>query len=103
MDASVAPPPGEDRLLRSLTGLVRTVQPSIDPPNVVRCLASVNCSKKEIGERQLSIRDILTGKRTLMELLHAVLSLGGKVCVGGALEEDWKAKEADFLGMLSGA
>lgn len=103
LDVSVAPPPGEDRLLRSLTGLVRTVRPSIDPPNVMRCLSNVNCSKKEIGETQLSIRDILTGKRTLMELLHAVLSLGGDVCVGGALEKDWKAKEADFLGMLSGA
>jgi len=120
---SVAPPPGEDRLLRSLTGLARTVQPRIDAHNVLRCLDSVNDIGKELmntggdgeppssggGEKKLNIRDILSGKRTLMELLHAILSLGGDVCVGpsaaaggkASLEEEWKTKETIFLSMLS--
>jgi len=111
---SVAPPPGEDRLLRSLTGLARTVQPKIDALNVLRCLESVNAIGKEMmnsggGEKRLSIKNILTGKRTLMELLHSILSLGGEVCVGAAaaafggasLEGDWKTKETEFLTMLS--
>lgn len=119
---SIAPPPGEDRLLRSLTGLVRTVQP-VDARNVLRCLETVNGIGKEMapaagsggggggGEKKLTIRDILSGKRTLMELLHAILSLGGEVCVGPvaaaqgvggrSLAMDWKTNETEFLSMLS--
>jgi len=96
---SLAPPAGEDRLLRSLSGLVRTVQPSIDPQNIMKFLSNVNNIGSEIKGKDISLKNILSKKRTLMELLHAVLSRGGEVFVGELVKE-WKAKEVVLLAML---
>ena len=102
-EPSSAPPAGEDRLLRSLTGLVRTVQPSVDGENLLSCLSSATNAKTIIDEKKRSMKALLTGKRTLMELLHAVLSRGAEVCVDEDIGSRWKAKESDFLVILSGA
>jgi len=103
VDSSVVLPAGEDRLLRSLSGLVRTVQPSVDPINIMKCLGNVNDVKGEIDEEKLDIKKVLKGKQALMELLHAVVSRGAEICgvVGGEYEDEWEIKEADFLAMLS--
>jgi len=101
-DLSVAPPAGEDRLLRSLTGLVQTVRPSVDAANLLTCLTSVIDAKKVMVEKKKSMKTVLAGKRTLMELLHAVFTRGGEVCVG-EYEVEWKTKESSFLSILSEA
>jgi len=36
-----------------------------------------------------------------MELLHAIFTRGGEICTG-EFEGDWKAKESQFLLILSG-
>jgi hypothetical protein len=100
-DLTVAPPAGEDRLLRSLTGLVRTVQPSVDVDNLLACLSSVIDAKTVMDEKKKNMKTVLAGKRTLMELLHAIFTRGGEVCVGEH-EGEWKAKESSFLMILSG-
>ena len=101
-DLTAAPPAGEDRLLRSLTGLVRTVQPSVDIDNLLACLTSVIESKALMKEKNRDMKSVLAGKRTLMELLHAIFTRGGEVCVGEH-ESDWKAKESSFLLILTGS
>lgn len=97
--------PGEDRLLRSLTGLVRTIQPSVDAKNLLACLTSMTTPSKKSDDnsdtKQQSVKEILSLKRTLMELLHAVLSRAADVCAAEGMESDWKAKEAEFLLALS--
>merc|ERR1719223_63164 len=100
-EPSSALPAGEDRLLRSLTGLVRTVQPSVDGENLLSCLSSATNAKTILDEKKLSMKVLLTGKRTLMELMHAVLSRGGEVCVDTDIGSRWKAKESEFLVILS--
>ena len=84
---------GEDRLLRALTGLVLTVQPSVDPPILCRCLdvAIVIGSTKEVGN--------ITGSHTRMELLHAILSRGEVVC-GEDRSLGWGDKEKQFIALL---
>ena len=100
-ESSAAPPAGEDRLLRSLTGLVRTVKPSVDGENLLSCLSCAINMKTILDDKKRSMKGLLTGKRTLMELLHAVLSRGAEVCAGGVIEKKWKEKEGDFLIILS--
>merc|ERR1739844_511549 len=92
-DLSAAPPAGEDRLLRSLTGLVKTVQPSVDPNNLLDCLSSAIDAENVINGEKRSMKSVLTSKRTLMELLHAIFSRGGEVCVN-EFEQGWKSKES---------
>jgi len=99
-DLAAAPPAGEDRLLRSLTGLVKTEHPSVDPTNLLQCLISTINAENVINGEKRSMKAVLTSKRTLMELLYAVFSRGGEVCVGG-FESDWKDKESKFLAILS--
>ena len=99
-DLAAAPPAGEDRLLRSLTGLVKTEHPSVDPTNLLQCLISTINAETVINGEKRSMKTVLTSKRTLMELLYAVFSRGGEVCVGG-FEADWKEKESKFLAILS--
>ena len=99
-DLSIAPPAGEDRLLRSLTGLVKTTQPSVDPNNLLSCLNSTINAENIINGEKRSMKSVLSSKRTLTELLFAVFSRGGEVCVGGFLAE-WKDKESKFLAILS--
>jgi hypothetical protein len=99
-DLSAAPPAGEDRLLRSLAGLVKTVQPSVDPVNLLACLDStIHADSATRGEKR-TMKSVLTSKRTLMELLYAIFSRGSEVCVGD-FEKDWKEKETKFLAILS--
>jgi len=100
-DLTAAPPAGEDRLLRSLTGLVKTVQPSVDVGNLLACLGSVIDAKSIMSEKNKSMKTVLTGKRTLMELLHAIFTRGSEVCIGED-EAEWKKKESSFLQILSG-
>jgi hypothetical protein len=100
-DLTAAPPAGEDRLLRSLSGLVRTVQPSVDITNLIACLSSAIDTKASLEEKNKSMKNVLAGKRTLMELLHAIFTRGGEICTG-EFEGDWKAKESQFLLILSG-
>ena len=99
-DLSAAPPAGEDRLLRSLTGLVKTTQPSVDPHNLLSCLDSTINAEDVINGEKRSMKAVLSSKRTLTELLFAVFSRGGEVCIGGFLAE-WKDKESKFLSILS--
>lgn len=102
VDLSAAPPAGEDRLLRSLTGLVQTIQPSVDAPNLLACLTSVIETKALIAEKSKNMKTLLAGKRTLLELLHSIFTRGGEICVGEH-ESDWKAKESSFLSILTGS
>ncbi len=99
-DLTAAPPAGEDRLLRSLTGLVRTVKPSVDAQNLLSCLTSVIDTRSLLSEKNKNMKTILEGKRTLMELLHAIFTRGGEVCVDHTNTE-WKAKESKFLSTLT--
>lgn len=99
-DLSAAQPAGEDRLLRSLAGLVKTTQPSVDPANLLLCLDSTIHAETIIDGEKRSMKGILTSKRTLMELLYAIFSRGAEVCVG-AFEGEWKEKESKFLAVLS--
>jgi len=99
-DLSAAQPAGEDRLLRSLAGLVKTTQPSVDPANLLLCLDSTITAETIIDGEKRSMKGILTSKRTLMELLYVIFSRGAEVCVG-AYEGEWKQKESKFLGVLS--
>jgi len=99
-DLAATPPAGEDRLLRSLTGLVKTEQPSVDPTNLLQCLMSTITAETVINGEKRSMKAVLTSKRTLMELLYGIFSRGGEVCVGG-FQADWKDKESKFLAILS--
>lgn len=100
-DLSGAPPAGEDRLLRSLTGLVKTTQPSVDPRNLLSCLSStINADDVLKKGEKRTMKSVLTSKRTLMELLFAIFSRGGEICVGD-FDEEWKNKESKFLTILS--
>ena len=85
---------GEDRLLRALTGLVLTVQPSVDPSILCRCLdATIS-----IGEDLSNI----TQSRTRMELLHSILSNGKSKCAQDSdLDGVWKEKETAFMQVLA--
>jgi hypothetical protein len=99
-DLTGAPPSGEDRLLRSLAGLVKTVQPSVDPGNLLACLDSTIHADSAIRGEKHTMKSVLTSKRTLMELLYAIFSRGSEVCVGD-FEKDWKEKESKFIAILS--
>mmetsp|Transcript_21965 Transcript_21965/g.34440 ORF Transcript_21965/g.34440 Transcript_21965/m.34440 type:complete len:813 (+) Transcript_21965:92-2530(+) len=85
---------GEERLLRALTGLVLTVQPSVDPSILCRCL-----------DATISIGDDLsniTQSRVRMELLHSILSNGKTKCAQDSdLEGVWKEKETAFMQILA--
>jgi hypothetical protein len=103
IDSTAAPPAGEDRLLRSLTGLVRTVEPSVDPRNLLTCLNCIIDSKDEVNKRNLSLKTFLTSKRSLLELLHAILSRGNDICLRTSFSAEWSNKETNFLALLSNA
>ena len=102
-----APPRGEDRLVRSLTGLVRTVQPSLAPEDPIDCLSeflSVHAASTggDLGKSADATRSMLGGQRSRMELLHAILSRGSELCCPGTEHATaWKAKEAEFMSILS--
>jgi len=122
-----APPRGEDRMLRSLSGLVRTVRPSVSPRDLLDCLDAVRevhsdfaegSKKEEEGKKGddgggggggAIVKSMLGGQRTRMELLHAVLTRGNEICLGppdgagGEYGEEWRRKEAEFMAVLSGA
>ena len=99
-DLTGAPPAGEDRLLRSLTGLVKTVRPSVDSQNLLTCLISATDANTVLSQKNRSMKSILTSKRTLMELLHAIFERGGEVCVGD-VQAEWKDRESKFLEILA--
>jgi hypothetical protein len=85
---------GEDRLLRALTGLVLTVQPSVDQSILCRCLDATIT----IGDDMSNI----TKSRVRMELLHSILSRGKTVCADDSgLNGVWKVKEKAFMQILS--
>ena len=109
--AAGAPPRGEDRLVRSLTGLVQTAQPSLAPQDLLDCLVEFGAvyqtelQSKGTGPGD-TVRNMLGtsgGQRARMELLHAILSRGGMVCGGSGpdVAGPWKAKEAEFMTILS--
>jgi len=109
--AAGAPPRGEDRLVRSLAGLVQTAQPSLAPDDLVACLDEFGAVyQSELADRGPSPGDTVRamlgasgGQRARMELLHAILSRGGAVCGGAGpdVAAAWKAKEAEFMSILS--
>ena len=82
---------GEDRLLRAFTGLVLTVQPSVEPLILSRCL--------DVAIEMGQSKENITGSRTRMELLHAILSRGRAVCVENK-SSGWADKEKQFMGLL---
>ena len=85
---------GEDRLLRALTGLVLTVQPSVDPSILCRCLDATISIGKDLSN--------ITQSRVRMELLHSILSNGKTKCGQDSnLEGVWKEKEAAFMQILA--
>ena len=106
-----APPRGEDRMVRSLTGLVQTPQPSLAPEDLIDCLVEFGAVyQSELKSKGTSpgdtVRNMLGtagGQRARMELLHAILSRGGVVCGGSGpdVAAAWKAKEAEFMTILS--
>jgi hypothetical protein len=99
-DLTVAAPAGEERLLRSLTGLVKTVRPSVDSQNLLACLISATDAEAVMIQKNRSMKSVLTSKRTLMELLHAIFERGSVVCVGD-VEAEWKDRETKFLAILA--
>ena len=91
---------GEDRLLRALMGLVITVQPSVEPEILARCLdvaIVVGKEDKEVSSDGIKMPNI-TGSRVRMELLHAILSRGKTVCGDNVR---WVAKEKEFTALLT--
>ena len=84
---------GEDRLLRALTGLVLTVQPSVDPSILCRCLDATISIGKDLSN--------ITQSRVRMELLHSILSNGKTRCQESDLEGVWKEREAAFMQILA--
>lgn len=90
---------GENRLLRSLTVLVRTPRPSVDPKTLCDCLG-VFVEGGESGRQNLVTS---TQSQTRMELLYAILSVGKAVCVDQASEESWRLKEQVIREALEGA
>jgi len=102
-----APPRGEDRLVRSLTGLVQTTQPSLGPQDLIDCLSEfvtlhASSTGGDPAKAGAATRSMLGGQRARMELLHAVLSRGDVVCSEGTEYGGvWKAKEAAFMSILS--
>merc|ERR1711957_536620 len=95
-------PLAENRLLMSFLGLIRTVQPSLHPRNVLDCLSvAIDAGRREdMKERKMKI--ILEGNRTLMEILHAILSRGNEICpYESGFGKEWKTREAEFMSLLS--
>eukprot|EP00573_Skeletonema_grethae_P003042 CAMPEP_0201689398 /NCGR_PEP_ID=MMETSP0578-20130828/3001_1 /ASSEMBLY_ACC=CAM_ASM_000663 /TAXON_ID=267565 /ORGANISM="Skeletonema grethea, Strain CCMP 1804" /LENGTH=800 /DNA_ID=CAMNT_0048174031 /DNA_START=119 /DNA_END=2521 /DNA_ORIENTATION=+ len=85
---------GEDRLLRALTGLVLTVQPSVDPSILCRCLDATISIGNDLSN--------ITQSRVRMELLHSILSNGKMKCAQDSdLEGVWKEKETAFMQILA--
>ena len=85
---------GEDRLLRALTGLVLTVQPSVDPSILCRCLDATIAIGADLSK--------ITSSRVRMELLHSILSRGKVVCAEDSdLDGVWKEKEMAFMQTLA--
>lgn len=97
------PPAGEDRLFRSLLGLVKTARPSVDAQNLLACLNSATDADNVLSLKSRTMKSVLASKRTLMELLHAIFERGGAVCVGTNYEVEWKEKESKFLSILAKA
>ena len=90
---------GEDRLLRALMGLVITVQPSVEPEILARCLdvAIVVGKEDKVSSDGIKMPNI-TGSRVRMELLHAILSRGKALCGDNVR---WVAKEKEFTALLT--
>lgn len=94
---------GEDRLLRALTGLVLTVQPSVDPVILCSCLdMAVSVGNESDGEDVTKSKMAnFTGSRSRMELLHSILSRGKAVCnEDESLSGTWSEKEKAFMALL---
>mmetsp|Transcript_15489 Transcript_15489/g.22083 ORF Transcript_15489/g.22083 Transcript_15489/m.22083 type:complete len:797 (+) Transcript_15489:101-2491(+) len=100
-EENTAPPPGEDRLLRSLNGLVRIVQPSVHPKNLLSCLDAVMGGNINSNEKSYDVKKILTGKRTLIELLYSIISRGKEICTANTqFYDEWNSKEMKFMSIL---
>lgn len=92
---------GEDRLLRALMGLVITVQPSVEPGILARCLdVAIAAGKEDKAGSDGKKMPNITGSRVRMELLHAVLSRGKTLC-GDDAAFGWVAKEKEFTALLT--
>eukprot|EP00978_Attheya_sp_CCMP212_P004363 scaffold9510_cov58-Attheya_sp.AAC.3 len=95
-------PEGEhmDRLQSSLTGLVRTVQPSCTPTDSLACL-DVLLSLSLSSSRNTNLKQSLGASRTLMEWVHAILARGGQLCsTNPTTQQEWNKKEAQFMQLL---
>jgi len=95
-------PLAENRLLMSFLGLIRTVQPSLHPRNVLDCLSvAIDAGRRE-DMKEGKMKIILEGNRTLMEILHAILSRGNEICpYESGFGKEWKTREAEFMSLLS--
>jgi hypothetical protein len=92
-------PEGEhmDRLQSSLTGLVRTVQPSCTPTDSLACLDVL----LSVSSRNANLKQSLGASRTLMEWVHAILARGGQLCSTNPItQQEWNKKEAQFMQLL---
>mmetsp|Transcript_4863 Transcript_4863/g.5481 ORF Transcript_4863/g.5481 Transcript_4863/m.5481 type:complete len:850 (+) Transcript_4863:369-2918(+) len=106
----------EDRLLRSLSGLVKLNQPSLHASDFVQCLDCV-LGVYRINNSSSSETDISPLKKVLSvvsraEVMHTILARGGDVCgrndvsngtpnVSNDLGNVWKQLEREFLKLLS--
>jgi hypothetical protein len=91
---------GEERLLRALTGLVLTPQPSVEPGILAKCLdVAIMVGSKDVAVDGKKMPNI-TGSRTRMELLHAILARGKAVC-GDNEAFGWDEKEKQFMALLT--
>ena len=98
MIAGAAPKGGEDRLIRSLIGLIQTQQPSLEPQDLIDCLVEFNT----VHAASADPKAVIGGQRPRMELLHAVLARGGIVCSEGSeYGPSWKSQEANFMAALA--
>jgi len=86
---------GEGRLLRALTGLVLTVQPSVDPSILCRCLDTAIAIGDDLSK--------ITQSRVRMELLHSILTRGKVLCAEDDSDLDgvWREKEKAFMQILA--
>jgi len=92
--ASASSDDGEDRLLRALTGLVLSVQPSVDPSILCRCLDAAIAIGDDLSK--------ITQSRVRMELLHSILTRGKVLCGENSdLDGVWKEKEKAFMQILA--
>ena len=106
MGSSVSSVHEDERILRSLTGFVRLINPSPLPKTLLDCLEVVNTFATNLKHDKnafVDIKRILSNHPTLLELLHTILSRGMDIC--GKADEaylySWQSREKEFVAVLT--